>query len=290
LAKADLRVRDWYEPVARELLSRVPAGQPIRLVLDTTKIGAKRKLLLISLAYRHRALPLCWTWARGPRGHCSTWRQLALLSALYPLLPPGADVLIVGDCEFGAVAVLQQLEQWGWKYVLREEGKCLVRANDQAEWQYFESLVQQPGERVWRPDQQFTRFHAYRTNLLADWQIGQKDRCLLVTNLPTPVLAQRAYRRRMWIDESFGDLKDNGFDLEKSHLFHSGKLSRLTLAVFLLYVSTLALGSQAIKNGQRALVDRRERRDLSIFRIGLYFLERLLANGDPWALSLRPYF
>lgn len=290
LANAKVRVREWYRPVAEELLRRVPAGQPIRLILDTTTVGAKHRLLLVSLAYHHRALPLCWTWVRGRRGHCSAWRQLALLRAVRTLLPPQAAVLLVGDCEFGAVELLRKVERWGWQYALRQESKCLVRADEQAPWRYFGSLVERPGQRVWCPHQQFTRRHAHQTNLLADWQVGQKDRCLLVTNLPDPTTTQRAYRRRMWIDESFGDLKDNGFDLEKSHLSHIANLSRLTLAVALLYVSTVALGSQTIKNGQRADVDRRERRDLSVFRIGLYFLERLLVNNEPWAINLRPYF
>ena len=45
----------------------------------------------------------------------------------------------------------------------------------------------------------------------------------------------QAYRRRVWLDELFGDLKGHGFDLEASHLRHRERLSRLTLAVVLLY-------------------------------------------------------
>ncbi len=40
----------------------------------------------------------------------------------------------------------------------------------------------------------------------------------------------------MWIEETYGDLKDNGFDLERSALEHFLRRSRLTLAVALLYV------------------------------------------------------
>jgi hypothetical protein len=47
-----------------------------------------------------------------------------------------------------------------------------------------------------------------------------------------PIL--RLYHRRMWIEETYGDLKDNGFDLERSALEHFLRLSRLTLAVALL--------------------------------------------------------
>lgn len=46
----------------------------------------------------------------------------------------------------------------------------------------------------------------------------------------------RYYRRRMWCEELHGDLKNHGFDLESSMLHDSLRLSRLTLAVAILYV------------------------------------------------------
>jgi hypothetical protein len=47
----------------------------------------------------------------------------------------------------------------------------------------------------------------------------------------------------MWIEATYGGLKDNGFDLERSALEHFLRLSRLTLAVALLYVWFLAFGA-----------------------------------------------
>ena len=80
------------------------------------------------------------------------------------------------------------------------------------------------------------------------------------------------------------DFKKNGFDLESTHLRHFLRLSRLTLAVTLLYVWLTAFGSQVIKNGQRRLVDRNDRRDLSIFRIGFDSIHRRLANQKPFPI------
>ena len=57
------------------------------------------------------------------------------------------------------------------------------------------------------------------------------------------------------------------------------RLSRLTLAVALLYVWLVAFGSKTIKSGQRRLVDRSDRRDLSVFRIGFDMIERCLTNS-----------
>jgi hypothetical protein len=94
----------------------------------------------------------------------------------------------------------------------------------------------------------------------------------------------------MWIEETFGDLKGNGFDLESTHLRHFLRLSRLTLAVVLLYVWLVSMGSKAIKDGKRRLVDRVERRDLSIFQIGLRSVERRLANALSVSIRLGPMY
>ena len=87
-----------------------------------------------------------------------------------------------------------------------------------------------------------------------------------------------------------GDFKGHGFNLEDSHLRHFLRLSRLTLAVVLLYVWLVTAGSRAIKNGQRSLVDRVDRQDYSIFRIGYNMAERWLTNGEPFSLRFIPYF
>lgn len=76
-------------------------------------------------------------------------------------------------------------------------------------------------------------------------------------------------------------MKKHGFDLECSMLHSFLRLSRLTLAVAFLYVWLISSGSRTIHAGLRHLVDRKDRRDLSIFQIGLRFIERQLVNYLP---------
>jgi hypothetical protein len=92
------------------------------------------------------------------------------------------------------------------------------------------------------------------------------------------------------IEEMFGDWKGHGFDLALTRLQHFPRLSRLTLAIALLYLALVTQGARAIKNGQRRLVDRKGRRDLSLFRLGLYLTDRCLACSSRLALHLIPYF
>ncbi|MDP2994393.1 MAG: hypothetical protein Q8N46_04635 [Anaerolineales bacterium] len=43
--------------------------------------------------------------------------------------------------------------------------------------------------------------------MLIHWQSGEEEPWCLATNLPDREMALRYYRRRMWIEEMFGDFK-----------------------------------------------------------------------------------
>lgn len=273
-----VRVREWYKPVAKAIIHRIAHGE-IRLIVDGSKVGFGHQLLMVAIAYRRRAIPLAWTWVKGSRGHSTSRKQKSLLAYVHSLIPPDAKVTVVGDAEFGEVGVQKLLKRWGWRYVLRQKGRYLVRKNGNSSFQRLDSLVSKPGQQVWLPNCALTAKYGYTVNLIAFWKPGEEEPWFLATNFDCPKIALRAYKRRMWIEEMFGDLKGNGFDLESTHLRHFLRLSRLTLAVSLLYVWLLAIGSRAIKNGKRHLVDRRDRRDYSVFRIGRNMIERYLTNG-----------
>ena len=74
----------------------------------------------------------------------------------------------------------------------------------------------------------------------------------------------------------------------RSHLRHFARLSRLTLAVVLLYAWLVTTAVRLIKRGRRQLLDRHERRDLSIFQIGLRWIERCMKNGQPFTMPFAP--
>lgn len=63
----------------------------------------------------------------------------------------------------------------------------------------------------------------------------------------------------------FANFKEHGFGRENTMLRNPLSLPRLTLAVALLYVWLLSIGSRTIRSGLRHFVDRKDRRDLSIF-------------------------
>ena len=281
LSNGAIRVREWYQPVADDLLQAASSAGQVHLIIDSSKVGFGHQLLMVAIAYRRRALPLAWTWVKGSRGHSTTHKQTALLSYVQSLIPAGVKVSLVGDCEFGRATLLPTLERWGWSYALRQPSDHLILPQGCALWQRIDLVPLSPGDLLPLGKVALTYAHAVSTNLVLFWQHDKAEPWFLATNLQCPRAALLLYRRRMWIEEMFGDMKKHGFDLEASYLRHFLRLSRLTLAVCLLYLWLVGLGDYVLTHGLQSVVDRSDRRDLSIFRLGWDFLERRLALDDP---------
>lgn len=288
LANPSVRVREWYAPVARHWLLAAASSGQVRLIIDGTKVSFHHQLLMVAVCYKGRALPIAWTWLGHSRGHSGQYQQLALLEYVRQLVPAKANVCLVGDTEFGHCLVLENSDHWHWAYVLRQSGHQLVWTQDKAGWQALGEILKVPGEWRWLPNTVLTQASAYPSHLLLYWRQGEKRPWLLATKLTDPILIMRTYTRRMWIEELFGDLKKHGFDLESSHMQSFLHLSRLTLAVALLYVWLVTEGAQALIQGRSTQVDRSNRRDLSLFRIGLELVEQALCWGDTFRVEFRP--
>jgi hypothetical protein len=285
-----VNVREWYRPIAeRWLQAQWQFVREIHLIVDGTKVGFGHQLLMVSLAYRKRAIPIAWTWVKHVKGHSDAHKQLALLNYVRKLLPAGAAVFLVGDCEFGSVKALKWLDQWHWWYVLRQKSDTCIWLKSSSEWKPFFSYIQKAGQSFWFRDSLLTAKEIYSTNLLIHWQVGEDEPWCLATNLPDRMISLKCYRRRMWTEELHGDLKDHGFDLESTMLHDFDRLSRLTMAVAFLYVWLISIGGRIIHDGLRHLVDRNDRRDLSIFQIGLRFTQRRLTNALPIHIALCSY-
>ena len=285
-----VRVREWYRPVAQALVKAAAVGGQIHLLIDSSKVGFGHRLLMVGIAYRRRALPLAWTWVRTAKGHSTTKKQVTLLQYVHDLLPEGVKVSLVGDCEFKSTLLIEHLDFWKWDYALRQPKQHLVMAFGQAIWRRLDSFDLRPGTLMWLGRAVLTRTGAYPSNLVLYWKRGQREPWYLATNLPSPQGAIMLYRRRMWLEEMFGDMKGHGFDLEATYLRHFLRLSRLTLAVCLLYLWLVATGEHVVAVNQAHEVDRTDRRDLSIFRIGWDFIERRLALDDPVPFFFIPNF
>lgn len=279
--------RACYEPIIRPLLQAL-SRQTIALLLDTTAAGIDCHLLTVAVGYHRRALPVAWRSGQGDRGHTAGETQVELLQQVAGYLPAAADVILMGDGEFGNVTLLTWLEAQNWQYCLRVASDTYVYFED--DWQRIDSFDLRPGEMIWLPNVYLTQAHPFGpVNLLLLWDEKNQRLLPLVTNLPLLEEAQYWYGHRPWIEPLFGDVKGHGFDFQTCRLRHPERISRLMLAIALAYLWLCFLGVMATITHQAKLVDRTDRRDRSLFTIGRQWLNRLLKLDKPIIVSFLPY-
>jgi hypothetical protein len=290
LVNPSLAVRQWYEPIAVQLLQAF-AGQQIRLVIDCTKLGFNYRLMTLGLAYKKRVLPLVWSVHRGSKGHTTTAAQLKLFKYVQSLLPKAAEVWVVGDSGFQSVLLLDWLRQQGWHFVIRQQGRNKVRLSQTQAWLKINQFALQPGQTRYLGWVYLTEKHAIgQFWLILHWAQGEDEPWYLVSDEAGQHPLIRIYQRRMWIEQMYGDMKGHGFDLEATHLNDPDRLARLVLAVCITFVWFMSLGSWLVKRGLRHLVDHKSRRDKSYFRLGWDWVERCLRLGLPIPFQLKPFF
>jgi hypothetical protein len=282
-------VANWYAPVAQEIIARLPAGR-IVLVVDTTKVGFYHRMLSIGVAFKKRSLPLAWSVRRGRKGHTLADEQLALFKKVARMLPKQAEIWVVGDTEFQSVRLLRGLRRQNWHFVIRQQGKNAVRWAGQ-DWLKINRLPLQSGQTCVVGWVRLTKKHdAGWYWLLLHWERGEEEPWYLVSDQPGKAALLSIYRRRMWVEETYGDLKGHGFDLEATHLNDANRIARLVLGFCIVFVWLITLGSWVVKSGYRHLVDHKSRRDKSYFRIGWDWVERCLSLQRPIRLRFQPYF
>jgi len=279
LRNPGIEVELYYEPLARRMLQRLAAGGArIHLTRDRTE-WKDFNVLYIGVGWRGRALPLLWGML-GP-GASSFTEQKALLAVVAQWLPRRADILLLGDREFGTGVLAQWALRQGWGVCLR------LRAHEyvcRASALYFEPLpLVSPSQRRFWPQVTFTQNHAVAgLNLAVYWAPAAAEPWYLITTEPSCKQACTSYQKRFRIEEMFKDFKNNGrgFGLELTGVRHADRLERLLLALALIYTWLLLWGAHVIATGQHKLVDTVRTPTLSLFQTGLRFVLRLWQRGQ----------
>ena len=119
----------------------------------------------------------------------------------------------------------------------------------------------------------------------AVWEAGCREPLYLVSNLDFLGEALFWYRRRFMIETFFSDQKSRGFFLGHSHLSEPMRLQRLMIATCLAYIWMVCLGARVVARGWLPLIHRTERCDLSLFQVGLLWVEHCLDQGEPPPVS-----
>ena len=275
----------FFHPFARDLLGSL-AHVPLVLIMDGSTIGRGCLVLLLSLRYRGRALPLAWTVIRGKKGHFPAATHRQLLNQVVPLIPQGADVIFLGDGEFDSVELQGGLEDLNWRYVCRTACNTLFCCGDRM--LHLNQLRLEAGECVMLHGARLTAARYGPVLALMVWERGYQEPIYLVSNFADDRTALRWYRRRGHIETLFSDQKSRGFRLDLSHLSDPERLHRLLIVACLAYLWLITLGSQACADKLVGQLNRTDRCDLSLFQLGLRLLDWLLDGSRPIPVAFCP--
>jgi hypothetical protein len=263
-----------YDPIARGLLFSLRCTR-LRLQIDRTLIGDQFNILKLTLYWRKRAIPLVWK-VLPHQGSSAYADWVALFDHVATLLPPDAQVVVLGDREFGT-ADMMALARWhGWDYCLRVKGDQFIWHELTGQWRPLRDLIARGQTHVLH-DVYFTKTNHYRTHFTLTFDKTADEPCLVATNRTPSQRTLNEYRKRFGCEPFFSDLKSRGFDMARTQLRHRDRLSRLLLVLVLLAIWLIGVGQQLTmkRRGQEVIRPSQVCR-FSLFQLGYRWLDQQL--------------
>src|SRR6516225_4736528 len=270
----------YFLPYAEMLLHQL-ALEILVLVMDGSGVGRGCCALMMHVLYKGRALPLAWRVRQCPKGHFPEDLHIALVELVLELIPAGTKVVFLGDGEFDGTALQATLHEAGWSYACRTAMSTVATCEGETFRLDTLGACSKPGTLVAFQEVQFTREAYGPVMVLSCWAKGYHEPLYLVSNMAQAEEACRWYEKRFRIETFFSDQKSRGFHIHKSHMSDVQRLSRLLIAACLAYIWIVYLGSLCEADGWKPVIHRRKRCDLSLFQLGLRFLDYLLNEEMP---------
>ena len=280
----DITLSAVWLPFARAVLAGL-AYAPLTILLDGTTAGRGCVVLMASVVYRRRAIPLLWSVVKGKKGHLPQALHCALIGRLQELIPAHTEVLVLGDGEFDGTELQTSIRATRWDYVCRTATNITIYAHDRV----FSvgDLPLSRGEALAIADVEMTAKRYGSVMLIGWWEAEYADPIYLITSLQDADTAVERYRLRFRIECLFADHKSRGFQIDKSHLAAPSRLGRLLIATSLAYLWVHALAIFAHDHGWIGLFHRNDRCDLSLFQIGVRVIQYALREGWRVPVSFR---
>lgn len=304
-----LTQHDHYHPIVAQALHGL-AGQRVQLLIDRTLLRDQHTILVVSIGFRRRSLPLVWR-ALPHRGASNLSDQQDLIRAAVALLPPGVRISVHGDSEF------RSQDLFGW---LREQEYDAMLGVSSRLWVYTTADASEQGQPLAQrvtplpPQQERGRKRRHRTspvtylqgvyvvqdkrngpvNIIAWWERDTADKEVLhavMTNLPATPRTKAFGKRRMWIETVFRDWKSGGFHLDQCGITHTARVVRLLILLALAYLWLVSVGRWVVKRGYRHRIDDGSSRSwhFSLFQLGVGWMERLRSIPQPLPVLLYLY-
>lgn len=290
---------DHYHPIVQQALHGL-TGQRVQLLLDRVVLREQHNILVLSLAFRRRSIPLMWM-ALDHQGSSTIADRQALITTAVTLLPPGVRISIHGDSEFRSVEFFRWIRAHGHDALLGVVGATLVATTESGVDTDGRSTVQSLRTRVgdargvvYLAAVYVTEAHYGPVNILAWWEHDDDGKRLIrgaLTNLPANAATKRFGKRRMWIETVFRDWQSGGFHLDQSGITARDRLARLLIVLAIAYLWLVSVGRWVVKRGYRTQIDDGSAHHwhFSLFQLGVGWMQRLHSFGQSLPLILYLY-
>jgi hypothetical protein len=277
---------EWlYLPFAKAVLASLSSAT-LTLILDGSAIGRGCVVLMASVVYHRRAIPIAWVVVRGKKGHLPQDTHCALVQQLQTLVPTDAVVTVLGDGEFDGTTLQATIRAAHWHYVCRTATNILVTARDTHF--HIGDLPLQAGCSVAVTDAYVTEAAYGPVTVIGWWENGYKEPLYLLTAWNDADAAIERYRLRFLIETLFSDHKSRGFQVHKSHLTEPARIARLLIGTSLAYLWLVGVGVFAHQQGWIAQFHRADRCDLSLFQVGCRAISYALREGLHFPVTFLP--
>jgi len=222
---------------------KLHARNKVTLLIDATTLKEDYWILAASISYRGRSIPVYLKLWQDVYDSYEYWPRVEdFMRELKELLPGNFSYEIIGDRGFQGASMFTLCKKLGWDQVIRINGSYKIK---------------QPG------GQEFVQLHlcddgSYRqvilgqTNPVQELNLAihsdgehENTRWYLATSLENPEQAVADYRRRMWIEETFKDLKSVlKWETYTRKIPENNRLDKLVVLSCLSYAIQVCLGTR----------------------------------------------
>ncbi len=264
-----------FIPYLIPIIRSLSKSNRIIVAIDGSSIG-DCMTLMISIIWKNRAIPVCWTVRKAPKGHFPEQMHVDLIKTAADIfesvLGKGHPIVLLGDGEFDGVELMKTCRQVGWQFVVRTGKDCLISDNEQADGATrFDAIIPQLGQDTFfMPDIRVTRQAYGEINALRWHEKKYEHPLYLLTNIEEAPLAIFCYKKRYCIETFFSDIKSRGFNINRTRISNPEMIFNLIIIAALAFILAILTAFEGINSELLPKFIRKDRvKNLSIFQIGL---------------------
>jgi len=262
---------------ALQMAALLSSCRPWTLALDRTtwEVGNQViNVLVLAVAHQGAAVPLLWTLL-DKKGNSNTAERIAIMRRFLRLFGHERIQCLTGDREFVGKQWVAFLLQERIPFRLRVKANNLVtsaKGKPTPASHLFRHLapeyytILRGRRRIWGHD-----LH------VAALRLATGHYLILITD-HDPDSALDDYARRWEIETLFGCLKTRGFRFEDTHVTRHDRLSKLIAVLALTFFWAHRIG-EWLHACKPIVLKKHGRRAVSLFRLGLDFLRRVLLQN-----------